>query len=57
MTTAKLYKVGDTVVEATLSPGGGFYNIRIPETGGTMRVLADVFETVAKIYASAEEKK
>jgi len=42
------YLVADILVEAVLSPGGGFYDLTVVQTGEKQRYLADVFESVAK---------
>ena len=51
----KQYVVAGIVVEATLSPGGGFYDITISATGEKLRYLAEVFETVAQPYTEPKQ--
>ena len=41
------YLVGMDVVEATLSEGGGFYQVKILATGHEFRTVAWAFESVA----------
>lgn len=55
MATSKKFQVAGIVVEAVRSEGGGFYTITLPN-GETHRVLAEVFETVAKEYHDDEKK-
>lgn len=47
-TATKKYLVAGIVVEATKSEGGGFYTVKILQTGETTRYLSDVFESVAE---------
>jgi len=42
------YLVGDILVEATKSAGGGFYELTVVQTGEKQRYIADVFESVAR---------
>lgn len=41
------YLVGDVLVEAVKSEGGGFYDLTVIKTGDKQRYLADVFEVFA----------
>jgi hypothetical protein len=48
------YLVAGILVDAVLSPGGGFYELTVVQTGEKQRYLADVFESVAKPVAHVE---
>ena len=54
MAETKQYLIAGIIVEATPSPGGGFYEVTIFSTQAKYRFVAEVFESVAKPY---EEKK
>jgi hypothetical protein len=41
------YLVAGILVEAVISPGGGFYEVTVELTGEKQRYIADVFEMVA----------
>jgi len=44
----KLYRVNRVLVEATLSEGRRFYDVKIVETGEKLRCPAKAFEKIAK---------
>ena len=45
----KEYEISGVVVEAKKSPGGGFYEVIMPD-GERLRYIAEVFETVARVH-------
>jgi hypothetical protein len=49
------YLVAGILVDAVLSPGGGFYDLTVVQTGEKQRYLADVFESVAKPVEGKDE--
>jgi len=48
VTNSKIYQINRVLVEATLSEGGRFYDIKVIETGARMRYLAEIFRQFAK---------
>jgi rRNA processing protein Gar1 len=57
MNEIKQYLVAGIVVEAVKSPGGGFYEVTILQTGEKVRYLADVFEAVATPYIDLSNER